>query len=208
MLRMDTPIIAGRVALTALVTARTGSFSKQRSRNWTSCPASVSADATHASPFGTTGYGWRSRLALTRSTRELLCAVAITRGSNRSGPTRKKAKKSQKCAERRADGIHCVVIEPGQSARGSCCRTANVNWSFRCTVALIAPPFRLKRCAEQRIDRAAADTSGDRSNKPAHAPSESDRNNPHRDRARHPGESSLNSSPAGLSRRYGPPRDD
>ena len=49
--------------------AALGFLAKQRSRKRTLCPAASSADATHARPLGTTGYGCRSRFVLTRSTR-------------------------------------------------------------------------------------------------------------------------------------------
>ena len=61
--------MSGAKSRAASRAAAIGSRAKQRSRKRTRWPAASRADATHARPLGTTGYGCRSRLVLTRSTR-------------------------------------------------------------------------------------------------------------------------------------------
>src|SRR3954469_3412609 len=85
-LRIDTPMMSGRKARATSRERPTGSLAKQRSRNRTLCPAAWSADATHARPFGTTGYGWRSRLVLTNSTRAPSLLLLLLSLINRRWP--------------------------------------------------------------------------------------------------------------------------
>src|SRR5690242_1323378 len=69
MLRTETPMTSGWKERAAARAAAWGSEAKQRSATRTVYPAWSNADATHATPLGTTGIGCRSRLVLTRSTR-------------------------------------------------------------------------------------------------------------------------------------------
>jgi hypothetical protein len=57
MFRTDTPITFGEKSRAARNAVATGLREKHKSRNRTLCPAASSAEATHAMPFGTTGYG-------------------------------------------------------------------------------------------------------------------------------------------------------
>src|SRR5579872_7139733 len=69
MLRTETPMTSGWKERAAARAAAWGSEAKHRSATRTVYPAWSNADATHATPLGTTGIGCRSRLVLTRSTR-------------------------------------------------------------------------------------------------------------------------------------------
>src|SRR5664279_1695267 len=110
MFRTESPMTSGLNDFAVSRAWACGSRAKQRSSTRTSWPAWSSAEATHATPLGTTGMGWRSRFALTSSTRgrvltplPLLKKPEHTHGDDRP----------DQCAR----GIDAVVVQPSQSPR-------------------------------------------------------------------------------------------
>src|SRR5580765_174668 len=147
MLRIETPMMSGRKARAVSRARRTGSRAKQRSRKRTLLPAASSAEATHASPLGTTGYGWRSRLVLTGSTRgpSTFWISNLDVMTYRANWTGSGQQQGHQCPGRRTDGIDRIVVKSRDPACGARGRPAAVDATLGILCAYVAPPPRLER---------------------------------------------------------------
>src|SRR5437868_10510875 len=133
MLRTETPMMSGRKSRATVSARAIGSRAKQRSRNRTLSLAASRAEATHARPFGTTGYGWRSRLVLTSSTRAPLFVSAPTLDVmiSRDLSARSGQNQSYQRADGRADCVDRIVVQTRYSTSETRRRAAIVDETLR-----------------------------------------------------------------------------
>src|SRR6185437_5973076 len=174
MFRTDRPITSGRKSRAARPAARCGSAAKHRSDTRTSYPASSRAAATHATPFGTTGMGCRSRLALTRSTRGLVDRVGAVTVMSAHRVTRRRwafrhmsrrrvsPQHEQQGGDRPDHGaqkVHDVVVEPWNASQVLRIRATAVDRTFSARPAARTPALLLPECANDGVAERAHDAA-------------------------------------------------